>query len=405
MLYDHFMNLSMPSNILFPVLGFVTALIISAYAIPAIIKVANIRKLYDKPGGRKTHKGYVPNLGGIAIFAGFAISFVCWTNFSESLYLQYLILGLIILHFLGVKDDIVALDPYKKLVGQILAAVVLVIPGKFRINDLHGIIGLHQLSVPVSIGLSIFAVIVLINSFNLIDGIDGLAGGISLMISMLFSYIFWKHGLFNILIASMALSGALVSFLFYNRQPARIFMGDAGSMCIGYLMAAFSFQFMYTNAGAPNALFHQHGAALIAFFIIPLFDTLRVFTIRILNKKSPFVADSNHIHHKLLELGLSHGKASLILCSVNALFIGIAYLLNDLSPNVFLVIILALAASLTAMPILLVQVKRKQLNRLAPLQQPVFQVIRPAKLVKTIPSIPREEIFTEETTLSEVHSN
>ena len=366
-------------KILFPLLGFATALCISAYAIPIIIKVAVIRKLYDKPGGRKTHKRFVPNLGGIAIFAGFALAFICWTSFSASVYLQYLILGLIILHFLGVKDDIVPLTPYKKLVGQVIAAAVLVVPGRFRINNLLGILGIYHLSVPVSIGLSIFAVILLINSFNLIDGIDGLTGGISLLISLLFSYIFWKSGLNNILVASLALAGALVGFLFYNRQPARIFMGDAGSMCIGYLMAAFSFQFMNSASAVPTGLFHHNPDILLAVFIVPLFDTLRVFTIRILNKKSPFEADSNHIHHKLLRMGLSHGMTSITLTLVNLGFIIMAYFLQDLNPNLFVMIMLLAAGLLSFIPTYIVDHKNIKKYRIAPYSD--FTVIQPQELV------------------------
>jgi UDP-N-acetylmuramyl pentapeptide phosphotransferase/UDP-N-acetylglucosamine-1-phosphate transferase len=366
-------------KILFPLLGFATALFISAYAIPIIIKVAFIRKLYDKPGGRKTHKRFVPNLGGIAIFAGFVLSFICWTNFSGSVYLQYLILGLIILHFLGVKDDIVPLTPHKKLVGQIIAAAVLVVPGRFRINDLNGIIGVYHLTVPVSIGLSIFVVILLINSFNLIDGIDGLAGGISLLISLLFSYIFWKSGLSNILVASVALAGALVGFLFYNRQPARIFMGDAGSMCIGYLMAAFSFQFMNSTATNFNGLFHRNPGVLLAVFIVPLFDTLRVFTIRILNKKSPFQADSNHIHHKLLQMGLSHGMASITLTLVTLSFIITAYFLQDINPNLFVLVILSAAGLLSLVPTYVVNHKNIEKYQLTSFSD--FKVIHPQELV------------------------
>jgi len=366
-------------KILFPILGFATALCVSVYSIPIIIKVAFIRKLYDKPGGRKTHNRFVPNLGGVAIFAGFALSFICWTNFSDSVYLQYLILGLILLHFLGVKDDIVPLVPYKKLGGQIIAATVLVIPGMFRINDLHGILGIYHLSVSAAIGLSIFAVILLINSFNLIDGIDGLAGGISLLISLLFSYIFWRSGLNNILVASLALAGALVGFLFYNRQPARIFMGDAGSMCIGYLMAAFSFQFMNSASAVPNGLFHRNPGVLLAVFIVPLFDTLRVFTIRILDKKSPFEADSNHIHHKLLRMGLSHGMASITLTLVNLGFIIMAYFLQDLNPNLFILITLFAAGLLSLIPTYKVDYKNIKKYRLTPFSD--FKVIQPQELV------------------------
>lgn len=346
---DHIVQLMITSS-LAALFGFITAFIIALYAIPAIIKVAFIKKLYDKPGGRKTHRGYVPNLGGIAIFAAFLIAFICWADFSRSFRIQYLILGLLLLHFLGVKDDIVPLAPLKKLGGQIVSAAILVIPGKFRITDLYGVLGMHQLPPAVSIALSIFAVIVIINAFNLIDGVDGLAGGIALIISLAFSYTFWSRGGADMLIASLALCGALAGFLFYNKAPAKIFMGDAGSMGIGYLMAAFAFQFMQINSASPAGLFHHNPAGVIAFLIIPLFDTLRVFTLRILHGRSPFSADCNHIHHRLMSLGLSHGKTSLVLYGVNIFFIGLAYGMRDIDPNIFLAVTGILAGFLSFVP-------------------------------------------------------
>lgn len=372
----------MLSKVLFPLLGFATALCVSLYALPIIIKIAFIRKLYDKPGGRKAHKRFIPNLGGIAIFASFLLSFICWTDFSDSVYLQYLTLGFILLHFLGLKDDIVPLTPYKKLIGQIIAAAVLVVPGQFRIIDLHGIFGIYQLSVPLSIGISVFVVILLINSFNLIDGIDGLAGGISLLISLLFSYIFWKSGLNNILIASVALAGALVGFLFYNRQPARIFMGDAGSMCIGYLMAAFSFQFMNITVTNSNGLFHYNPAILLALFIVPIFDTFRIFAIRISHKKSPFEADRNHIHHKLLQLGLSHGKIALILTAVTAGFVIFAGILSSLNPSLLMLICLSFCC--LASILLYYKIKRLEKHRPATSFLSDFKAIDPANLTNSI---------------------
>lgn len=357
----------MSMTFVLPLLGFATAVLVAAYSIPVIIKVAFIRKIYDKPGGRKTHKSYVPNLGGIGIFAGFIISFVCWTHFSDSVYLQYLILGLIVLHLIGIKDDIVPLAPYKKLVGQFIAAGILVIAGKFRINDLHGLIGIHQLIPVLSIAVSILVVVLLINAFNLIDGIDGLAAGMSLLISLIFSYAFWQADFTNSLIAALALSGGLVGFLFYNKQPARIFMGDAGSMCIGYLMAAFSFLYMKGIAVNPEFALSYNPGVLLAFFTVPLFDTFRVFTIRIVRKKSPFKADNNHIHHKLQQLGLSHGKIAMLLTGINAGFIGIAYLLRDINPTLLVTILLISCGSLTGLLWFIGQTQKKHSKMPSPL--------------------------------------
>lgn len=340
----------MNTHILFPLAGLVTAALITAYGIPSIIKVASIKKLYDKPGGRKTHKGFVPNLGGIPIFAAFIITFLCCADFAGSSHWQYFLLGLIILHFIGVKDDIFPLAPVKKLLGQILAAGVLVIPGRFCITNLHGVLGIHQLPAAAAIPLSIFAVIVIINSFNLIDGIDGLAAGLSIIIALAFAIVFWQKGMYNPLIAATILTGALVIFLFYNWQPARIFMGDTGSMCIGYLMAAFSFEFVNAANMPGKALFHHNPSVIIALLIIPLFDTLRVFSLRILNKKSPFTADCNHVHHRLQALGLEHKKISFILYSVNILFIGLAFLMRDVNPNVFVLVTVGIACLLASVP-------------------------------------------------------
>ncbi|TAM97197.1 MAG: undecaprenyl/decaprenyl-phosphate alpha-N-acetylglucosaminyl 1-phosphate transferase [Chitinophagaceae bacterium] len=349
----------MNTDILFAFAGLITAAIIAAYGIPSIIKVANIKKLYDKPGGRKTHKGFVPNLGGIPIFAAFFIAFLCWADFSGSSQWQYLLLGLIILHFIGVKDDISPLVPAKKLMGQVLAASILVIPGRFRINNLHGVLGIHQLPMAIAIPLSIFAVIVIINSFNLIDGIDGLAAGLSIIIAAAFAVTFWQKGMYNPLVAAMILTGALISFLFYNHQPARIFMGDTGSMGIGYLMAAFSFEFVNIANMPGKALFHHNPSVVIAFLIIPLFDTLRVFSLRIFNKKSPFTADRNHVHHRLQSLGLEHKNISLIFYSVNILFIGLAFLMKDLNPNVFILVIVGTSVFLASVPNFLLHQRAK----------------------------------------------
>lgn len=356
----------MKTEVIAALFSFLTALIIALYAIPVIIKVAFIKKLYDKPGGRKTHQGYVPNLGGIAIFAAFLIALVGWAKFSENSHLQYLILGLILLHFMGVKDDIVPLVPFKKLGGQITTAAILVIPGHFRLTNLYGILGIYQLPTVASILLSIFMVIFIVNSFNLIDGVDGLAGGISLIISLAFSYAFWSKGQYNMLIASMALSGALASFLFYNKAPARIFMGDAGSMGIGYLMAIFAFQFVQINELPAFGLFHHNPASVLAFMIIPLFDTVRVFTLRILHGRSPFSADCNHIHHRLLSLGFSHSKTSLLLYGVNIGFIMLAYILRFLNPNLFILVICIVACMLAMVPACLSYLKKEKAREIMP---------------------------------------
>jgi hypothetical protein len=172
-------------------------------------------------------------------------------------------------------------------------------------------------------------------------------------------------------------------------------MGDAGSMGIGYLMAAFSFQFVNMGNNLSLNLFHNNPAVVIAFLIIPLFDTLRVFTLRILNKRSPFSADCNHIHHKLLDIGFSHRRATFILCTVNILFIGLAYLMKDINPNMFILIIVALAGILTYIPKMIIQRNKRRTAEI--LLRPTFQVIS-SSATKQIPissALPENEVATE----------
>ncbi len=355
------------NNSILAIFSFLTAMGIAVYAIPAIIKVARIKRLYDKPGGRKGERKYIPNLGGIAILSAFLIAFLGWADVPEPgpeiARFQYLVVGAFVLLFIGIKDDLVPLPALKKFSGQLLAAAILVIPGKFRLTDLYGILGIHHLPILTSILISIFAVVLLINAFNLIDGIDGLAGGLGFLLSLTFSLIFWTNGRFNMFVGTMALAGALGGFLIYNKPPARIFMGDTGSMCIGYLMAAFTFLFVQTGGtNRAESLFHHHPVVAIAFLIIPLFDTLRVFTIRVLRKKSPFAADRGHIHHKLLDLGLSHGQATITLCLVNLFFIGLAYFMKDVNPNLFVVLTIGAAILLTGILMIILR-KRKSKAR------------------------------------------
>jgi hypothetical protein len=170
-------------------------------------------------------------------------------------------------------------------------------------------------------------------------------------------------------------------------------MGDAGSMGIGYLMAAFTFQYVNMGVDQPEQLFHHNPAVVIAFLIIPLFDTLRVFTLRILNRKSPFTADCNHIHHKLLDLGLRHRNVTFILCGTNILFIGVAYLMRDVNPNLFIVIIVSLAGLLTTIPVVMYQQAKRKTDKIFQPTLKVIPTLKPEKtsaLIRSIESVHSE---------------
>lgn len=317
------------------ILIFITSLLVVSFAIPPIIKVSFQKRLFDDPSeSRKVHKRIIPNFGGIAIFTGFL--FTCSLLIPSHLLPQASVLmtsGLI-LFMTGLKDDIVGLSPTIKFVAQFAAAFIIAMVANLRIDSLQGLFGQYEMPYYASITLTVFFIVGVVNAFNLIDGIDGLAGSLGVLISLLFAYLFFKAGEFGWAYLSIALSGSLIGFLFFNVTPARIFMGDSGSLLLGYIAAIMSIKFMNISA-VKQVVFGEvqltAGIGLVvAILIIPIFDTLRVFTLRILKNTSPFTADSNHLHHRLLFLSLSHMQSTLILVVVNVLFIVMALAFQNL---------------------------------------------------------------------------
>jgi UDP-N-acetylmuramyl pentapeptide phosphotransferase/UDP-N-acetylglucosamine-1-phosphate transferase len=251
-----------------------------------------------------------------------------------------------VIFFLGIKDDILILSPTKKFIGQLVAAGIIIKFGGLQIDNLYGFFGITGISHIASLILTTFTIIVITNSFNLIDGVDGLAGSLGLLTSLVFGGYFYFSGEIMYAVMALSLAGTLVAFLIYNFSPAKIFMGDTGSLLIGLLNSIFVIKFL-SVAGNPAAPLPLFSAPAIAFaiLIVPLFDTLRVFSLRILNRRSPFSPDRNHIHHFLLDLGLSQKMITIICVSANIIFIGLAYVLQA-QGTTFVIASLATAALL-----------------------------------------------------------
>jgi UDP-N-acetylmuramyl pentapeptide phosphotransferase/UDP-N-acetylglucosamine-1-phosphate transferase len=299
---------------------------ITFLAIPVIITVAERKKLFDIPDERKVHRRPIPSLGGLGIFAGFILACLIAIPYQIAPDFQYFFAAAFVIFFLGLKDDILVISPIKKFIGQVLAAFLIIYKGNIQIQSMHGFLGIYELPEMFSLLLTYLTVIVIINSFNLIDGIDGLAGSLGLMASTLFGLYFLQVGMPAYATLAFALSGSLAAFLIFNFQPARIFMGDTGSMLIGMINAILVVKFI-SVAGQPDIAYPIVASPAIGFaiLVIPLLDTLRVFAIRIFNRRSPFSPDRNHIHHLMLDKGLSHRNIAMILVSVNLLFIVGAY--------------------------------------------------------------------------------
>ena len=278
---------------------------ITVYAIPVIIYVAESKNLFDIPDARKIHKKPIPALGGLGIFAGFMMAMLVTIPFHDGfMSFQYIVAACLIIFFVGIKDDIQIITPIKKFLGQMLAACLLVFKGGFLIDNMHGILGVYALPESISYCLTIFTIVVIINAFNLIDGVDGLAGSLGVIVMLCLGTYFIINKNTEYACLAFSMMGALLAFLIFNFQPARIFMGDTGSLTLGLIAAVLIIQFVRQAPVAPVLPFQSAPAIAFAVLFVPLFDTLRVFGIRLLKGRSPFSADRNHIRHILLDKGL-----------------------------------------------------------------------------------------------------
>ncbi len=331
------------------ILSFFIACFLAIVSIPVIINLSNLLNLNAKPGFRSSHSDATPTLGGIAIFASTIIAFFLWPHAEEIQAANVVglsIVGLTILFFLGLKDDILALDPTKKLVIQICASLTLVVLGNFKIEYLYGIFGWYFIPDVVSIPLTIFVFIALINAINLIDGIDGLAGGISLIAGIILGSWFMLGGHYVFACLAFSMSGALLGFLRFNfSKTSKIFMGDTGSLVVGFLLSVFCVEFLRINVAnrhEPDA-FSNAPIILLLILIVPIFDTLRVFIVRLVKGKSPFLADRNHMHHILLDNGLTHFQASFLMWMATIVNVVLFFIYHgDVSNTVSILIYMAL---------------------------------------------------------------
>lgn len=320
------------------ILTVISSLVISMVLIPQIILISNRKRLLDFPDNdRKLHSRKVPNLGGVAIFFAFIISCSLFINFDEFKHWNYIILSALTLFLTGITDDLLSLSPSKKLLAQIVATIITIYIADIRIVSLHGIFGIQELTYWPSVFISLFAMLLIINAFNLIDGIDGLAGSISVLCTLAAGICLAATGNTNAACIALGLMGAIIGFLLYNFAPARIFMGDTGSLLIGYVIAVLCTLFVnsYDSGMAIGRVIHSQAGAIVivlAILSIPVFDLLRVFTARLINGKSPFKGDRTHIHYLLLDLGISHTRAAVILIVLNIGIIATAIALQDINP-------------------------------------------------------------------------
>ncbi|MGX9985314.1 glycosyltransferase family 4 protein [Soonwooa purpurea] len=344
------------------VLGFTISFLLTYITIPAIIKISRRKNLMDEPTIRSSHERKIPNLGGIAIF--FSLG-VCAPIFAYELFEQYkfLFASLVILFYVGVTDDIVVMRAYKKLLVQIAVSVLMVVGSDVRIRSFFGLFGIEELNYYFSVFFSILTFIILINAFNLIDGIDGLAGSYSVLSSAVFAISFYRLGEYNypLVVFCIIIIGAVLGFLKFNlskERSYRIFMGDTGSMILGFLLAFTAIQFIDVFIDKDDIMiprYHLLSAPVIALsiLILPVIDTFSVILIRLFKKQSLFKPDRNHLYHRVLDLGLTHKQATLVICFIYVLVIILVYFLRHLDLNLLFFVVFLLGMFLSILPIIL----------------------------------------------------
>lgn len=321
--------------------------VISFLAIPVVLEIAEKKNLVDVPDERKVHTLPVPSLGGVGIFGGFLLACLLSIQTSINPEFQYFFAAALVIFFLGFKDDLIVLSATKKIVGQIIAASILIHLGGIRLDSMFGLFGFEKVPEAFGLAMSYLTIIVVINSFNLIDGIDGLASSLGIFTTLAFGIYFFIAQQQAYSLFAFAMCGSLIAFLIFNHHPAKIFMGDSGSLMIGLVNAILVIKFInITNTPGAVVPIESGVAVGFAVLIVPLLDTLRVFSTRIFNGRSPFVPDRNHIHHLLLDRGFGHRAVTLICLSVNIGAAILVYLGRGLGSTSL--ILLMLGASIAA---------------------------------------------------------
>lgn len=331
---------------------FLSTFVITWYIIPKIIWVSREKELTKPVIGRSVHLKPIPTFGGVAFF----LTLILMLAFVQGLRLSYvgnhLIAAITILFLVGVKDDLVISTARVKLVGQLLAISFLVFSPELAINSLHGFLGIS--TIPAWLGYSIagFLLLGIINSYNLIDGIDGLAAVVGIIIGVLYAVLFYFTGEHFYVLVSMTLVGILAGFLRFNlaRGKKKIFMGDSGALIIGLVIGFLSLRVLHLPTAAleiDSFIPENRLLFVLAVLFIPFFDTTRSIIIRLLNKNNPFSPDRNHTHHVLLDAGFRHFQATLLLGFLNCAVVAIFLILSTLYGS-FLMSLVMLAIFIAA---------------------------------------------------------
>ncbi len=314
------------------VLAFLIAVCIVLFTIPLTIRFCKKYDIFDNPNlSRKKHRSKIPHLGGVNIFLGMFVAFVAIAPLSTLDSFKYIFTAIFFLLILGLWDDIRSLSPWMKLFWQLIISILIIGPGEAYLDNLFGLFGYYDISSTyTSYIISLIIILTIINGINLLDGINALSAGLTLMLSFFYLLWFLFVGFYGLALFSTTLCGAALAFLWYNWSPASIFLGDSGAMILGLSISFLTLSFLQSNSNLLDmqsklAILHAPIIAIAA-LLLPILDTSRVFILRVIQGKSPLSADRNHIHHKFVDAGFPHIQATLILlsCQLAIIFIAMA---------------------------------------------------------------------------------
>ena len=320
------------SDFKFGLLTYVMAFVLTLIFIPPVIFMVKRFKLFDRPNARKEHLVPTPTFGGISIFAGMMVSLLFWFKFYNHPSIITFFLSMILLFGVGIMDDLKDLAARYKLVIEAGVASLLAVSG-IRITSFGGLFGITELHIMAQYIITVVAIVGITNAFNLIDGIDGLAGGLGFMSLVTLGIFLTISKDLNYAMIAFALAGALLGFLYFNFNPARIFMGDTGSLMLGFVIAVLCVQLMKVNAIHPTPVVPNIYVFTLGIVMIPVFDTLRVFGTRIWKGRSPFSADKTHIHHLITNKGFTHAFAARIICVFHGFILILVYWMKNWKPE------------------------------------------------------------------------
>jgi len=315
------------------------SLVISFLLCPVFIKIFKKLNWFDQPGTHKIHSNTTPSMGGIPILIGATLALLMSLPLQQWVTMKYFFISVSLMFLIGLRDDVLALTPRQKLVTQFLPVFVVVFLDGIKLVSFYEMGDGWQFPVPLTYFVSLLTVVVISNAYNLIDGIDGLAGTVGVLVLSFFGVWFYVAGDNSLSLIAMCFAGALMAFLFFNWQPSSIFMGDTGALTIGLVLSYFAIRFINFNSSLPpghEARFASSISTAGCVLIIPLFDTLRVIILRLSKFQSPFHADRNHIHHRFLGIGLGHAGAALWIGGINLTFIVLAVALRHQTDMILL---------------------------------------------------------------------